>query len=668
MKRGAERQITKDGGDDDDVEEIQDPQGFQKADESALATRQIRALPKRTSRPPSLNGLLTVPPPDVEKVEAAPPSQPKFGGFVGFSSGTSASNPFTFTAQPPAIPSPSAFDTALKSPQSTPASVSPFFGSPQLAPSDSDAPPKPAPEETDTVAFKYFKSLRGLNVSFLSAISTAVEKDPFFDVANLVESYKGLRTTIQSEFDGSSQPSTTRGPVTTNSAPIFGVKALPEKTTSLLAMPKPPAEASPKLPSINESGTKTGGFTFPPFVPPSGSALQSPFGFTPKPSEPSSSATTPEPPKSAFTVATSTSSLPPTSGFSFGAPSTMENAISKSVLGSSGRETEGASASSSTRPTSTTPSLGSSSVPNFFATKTTSVFGTSDATSKPTSVFGSSVFGNSSTIESSRPTPFNPSPPDSRDSSKVTTTLFGNATATSSSTSTSVFRSSSEKPVSFFGSASPPKTSPFAFGKPGGSIGNPVGFGFGGSSPSAGDTGSSTSGFNFGAPPTRPSDSLFSPPITDKSSESTPQPEEHNEGGGEEEAAKLLPSHTHDEEGEGEEDEETTHAVKCKVFRLFKSDDKTEWKDLGVGMFRLKKHKETNVRRVLMRNSNTGRILINFRLHGNLKPTLAKNAVSFVGYENSTPTSFTVRAKTEEQAKDLKQALEREIAAVQAAE
>jgi nucleoporin NUP2 len=157
--------------------------------------------------------------------------------------------------------------------------------------------------------------------------------------------------------------------------------------------------------------------------------------------------------------------------------------------------------------------------------------------------------------------------------------------------------------------------------------------------------------------------------------------------GGEEETVKLLPSHTHDEEGEGEEDEETMHAVRCKVFRLFKSEDKSEWKDLGVGsssplspesasmyrpsptgMFRLKKHKETNARRVLMRNSNTGRILVNFRIHGNLKPSLAKNAVSFVGYETSTPTSFSIRTKTAEQAEDLKRALEREIAAAHAAE
>ncbi|KAI9569655.1 hypothetical protein HD554DRAFT_2171097 [Boletus coccyginus] len=693
MKRGAERQLTKDNSDDEDIEEIQDPQAVQKADESALAKRQIRALPKRAlaaSRPPSLNGLLPVPAPDVEKVEAPP--QPKFGGFVGFGAGNPVSNPFAFAAQPPAVSAPSAFDTAFKPAQAIATSASPFLGEPKLAPMDTDvSPPKPATsppaEETDAVALKYFKSLRGLNVSFLSAISTAVEKDPFCDVANLVESYKNLRTTIQSEFDGS-QSSSTRGPVTTNPAPTFGAKAPPEKTTSLFSMPKPSAgsvEVSPKLPPAGESGTKIGSFTFPPFVPPSGSApTQLPFGLTSKPSEPStsSSATTSEPPKSAFAfpasnTSTSTSTLPPTSGFSFAAPSSIANTTSTPVAGSSSQENEGSSASSSARPTSTAPTLGSGSVPNFFATtKSTSPFGTSDAASKPASVFGSSVFGNSSTTESSK-SMFNPSPspsnPDSKDNFKVPTTLFGNATATSSATPASIFRPSPDRPVSSFGSASPPKTSAFAFGKPAGSIGNPVGFTFGGSPSSAGDTtiaGSSSAGFSsFGAPSTKPSESLFSPATTDKSSESTPQPEaEGNEDGGEEEAAKLLPSHAHDEEGEGEEDEVTMHVVRCKVYRLFRSEGKSEWKDLGVGMFRLKKHKETNVRRVLMRNSSTGRILINFRMHGNLKPSLAKNAVSLVGYESSTPASFSVRVKTEEQAKDLKQALEREIAAVQAVE
>jgi len=47
--------------------------------------------------------------------------------------------------------------------------------------------------------------------------------------------------------------------------------------------------------------------------------------------------------------------------------------------------------------------------------------------------------------------------------------------------------------------------------------------------------------------------------------------------------AKLLPTSNHDEEGEGEEDEETTHIVKAKVFKLVKTSEKSEWKELGIG-------------------------------------------------------------------------------------
>jgi len=288
-------------------------------------------------------------------------------------------------------------------------------------------------------------------------------------------------------------------------------------------------------------------------------------------------------------------------------------------------------------------------------------------------VFGTSVFGSNSVGESSKPSPFFISTPDDKDTSKSSTSVFGSTTTTSSTPSGSIF-GSSDKPVAF-GSASPPKPSAFGFGKPGGSIGNPVGFGFGGPSTNAGDSTSASgssapsTGFSFGAPPAKPAESIFSPPPTEKSAESTPQPDaEGNENDGEVESAKLLPTSTHDEEGEGEEDEETIHVVKCKVYRLFKTGDKNEWKDLGVGMFRLKKHKETNIRRILMRNSNTGRILINFRVYTTFKPTLAKTLISFVGYENNTLTSFRIRVKTEEQASELKHALEREAAAVQTAE
>jgi hypothetical protein len=47
-----------------------------------------------------------------------------------------------------------------------------------------------------------------------------------------------------------------------------------------------------------------------------------------------------------------------------------------------------------------------------------------------------------------------------------------------------------------------------------------------------------------------------------------------------EEGSKLN-TKTHDKEGEGEEDEETTHVVKAKVYKLAKVD--TKWTDMGVG-------------------------------------------------------------------------------------
>ena len=67
----------------------------------------------------------------------------------------------------------------------------------------------------------------------------------------------------------------------------------------------------------------------------------------------------------------------------------------------------------------------------------------------------------------------------------------------------------------------------------------------------------------------------------------------------------------HDQEGEGEEHEETKHEIRSKVYKMTKDKEgKAQWGDMGVGMLRLKKHKETGSRRVLLRNSSTGKITI----------------------------------------------------------
>ena len=67
----------------------------------------------------------------------------------------------------------------------------------------------------------------------------------------------------------------------------------------------------------------------------------------------------------------------------------------------------------------------------------------------------------------------------------------------------------------------------------------------------------------------------------------------------------------HDMAGEGEENEETVAEVRGKVYAMSKKSDGTqEWLDRGIGIAKLKKHKETGARRLLMRNSSTGRIIL----------------------------------------------------------
>jgi nucleoporin NUP2 len=76
-------------------------------------------------------------------------------------------------------------------------------------------------------------------------------------------------------------------------------------------------------------------------------------------------------------------------------------------------------------------------------------------------------------------------------------------------------------------------------------------------------------------------------------------------------ASKPIFAAEHDEEGAGEEDEETTHTIRAKVYRLLRNKDGANyWADTGVGMLRLKKHTQTSTRRMLLRNSSTGKILI----------------------------------------------------------
>ncbi|KAG6335573.1 hypothetical protein ID866_3513 [Astraeus odoratus] len=689
MKRAAENQLTKDDGDedDDDIQEIEQPgQGFQKAGESALAKRQIRALPKRAlggaaAKAASFNGFSSTPPPSSESDKE---STPKFGGFAGFGAGSAmASNPFTFSAPTVSVfpsPNPDSGSKLLSNPKPGQTTTFTSFGS------DGTSPPKSnGHSENDSTALKYYKSLRGLNVSFLSAVSKAIEEDPFVDALGLLESYKKLRMTVQSEFDNASKITSTSSFSSGFSSPLGSVTADGDKGPQApqFAMPKPPTSfsgflttTSTKLSSTNDgpisfsapSTTKPGGFTFSAVT--SSSSVPSPFNLPAKGMESldSSAASASELPKSAFSFGGSKSddtSMPTPSAFSF-SPSTSTKPTSETSTNVVESSTATTVPSLLTTPGSSAFGF-SSSIPNFFTTSNTVnassedgiktlkayKFGSGDAVTKtllPTTTTGDSVQGS-----------------DKPDLPKEPAKSFGaNLFGSSSMSSDPASGPLSEKPASMFGTSSPTKPSVFGFGKPGGSIGNPVGFGFGAPSIKAGEgssAGSSKPPTGLGVVP-KTMEGKLSPPPTERSEESTPQPEGNEEAPTtEDDTTKLLPTGNHDEEGEGEEEEETMHAVRCKVFKLTKKDDKNEWKDLGIGMFRLKKHKETDVRRVLMRNSSTGRILINFRLYSGFKPSLAKTSISFVGHDSGVPTSYRIRVKTEDQASELKAAIDREMAA-----
>ncbi|KAF7793882.1 hypothetical protein EIP86_005004 [Pleurotus ostreatoroseus] len=156
------------------------------------------------------------------------------------------------------------------------------------------------------------------------------------------------------------------------------------------------------------------------------------------------------------------------------------------------------------------------------------------------------------------------------------------------------------------------------------------------------------------------------------SAEGTPAPAEDVAN-----APVLERGSVHDLAGEGEEDEDTAHEVRSKVYRLVRPDaDAGEgsgeggsgsgnggamWRDLGVGLLKVKVHRESGARRVLLRNSSTGKVTLNFNIYKTMAPSVSKNTISFVGHEEGEAVSYRLRVKTNDLAEELKKALDREI-------
>jgi hypothetical protein len=117
-----------------------------------------------------------------------------------------------------------------------------FWGAPNPrapAPASSTSNKK---DEIDPAALKYYKSIRGLNVSFLSAISKAVEQDPFTDVSDMVSHDKNFGVSVQKEFDEwpkvAQNKSVDGSSVSSSSAPTS--KPPPTMSSGFTGFGKPP--------------------------------------------------------------------------------------------------------------------------------------------------------------------------------------------------------------------------------------------------------------------------------------------------------------------------------------------------------------------------------------------------------------------------------------------
>ncbi|KAF6760310.1 hypothetical protein DFP72DRAFT_988530 [Ephemerocybe angulata] len=607
MKRVADKQLIKDGdeGDEEDV-----GRGFRKADESVLATRKIRGLPKRNglsaapSAPaPAMTWNPTPTSASTEK-EEAPVS--KFAGFAGFGAAKPSAPPSVFgnaaaSAAPAFTPAPAAPSTTTGASNAAKTFAN-FLGTTNGTASKPAATATSSEPTEDKDAVDYYTSLRGLNVSFLKTINENLEKDPFADISELLSRYQSLRSGIQKDFDskkGAAPKTTTNATALVPSTePMFRTQVMPVPPSGIASPFKPSnSHASPfGIPPPKPEPKPPAAFEFKPAPTSTSSPFSIPIPSSKPKEEPpsfsfgSSSATKPKEdapaPAPAFSFGVSSSSqtaAPSTGGFTFGGP----KAKSSDALSSAPVPFSFGAPPKATAPTSSLP----------FTLKTPA------ASSTPSSIFGTST----------------------------------------STTSSSPFGTFGSKPTG--GSA-------FTFGAPSSTST------FGGGSSSS-TFGGGASGFSFGG-----SGNTSAIASSDKKEDAA------DDAGAQAEGVGIGGQRGRRRSATSPNGRDLCHAIKGKAFRMKKAGEQggPGWAELGAGIVRLKKHKETDARRMLLRNSSNGKININFSLYSGLKPSVAKKAVTFIGHDKGVAQTYSIRVPTEENAKDLKEALEREIAFVKAKE
>lgn len=560
---------------------------------------------------------------------------------------------------------------------------------------------------------KYYTSLRGLNTSILSFLTTTLENDAFVNLGQvlpgLAEQYNKL---LEQE------------------ATKAGWK--PPTAAASSATPKPVEE--PKMAAVAPPAVPSGGFTFggqtstastaapsgakgfTPTLPASGSSSSSPFSFSfgVKPAEQSKQAETPKKPSAEVTKLVqdvisgkdkeeekkdeAPAAKPPT--FTFGAPSasTSTPASGEKKAGSglfsfapSGPFKPATPDSKSFSPSANLESVSSSTPPAKLGK-----FGPGG--SAPQLPFGGAAT-TPSTPGGGKPAGFSFGASPSGEGgfsigsgapfkSQVNVPL-PTAKSTSSSTPSFSFGSpatsqSQDKPAPSFSfgasstsSSAAPPSSGFTFtaptapsSKPGQSTGSST-FTFGAGSKPATSTFAAPSAF---------SSAFGKPAATSEKNDNAPTESEEasaDKGESGEAPESSEPSVNHAETGgAGEEDEETLYANRAKLYKLVNG----SYEAIGLGALKLKKKTEDNKRRLLMRTDGNGVVILvrasacliptrltvqNMAVTSALAPTADKTSVKFVGSDlTGQPMVYMFRVKTADMANEFVSAVNKEVEAI----
>ncbi|KAJ9124276.1 hypothetical protein QFC22_001076 [Naganishia vaughanmartiniae] len=109
----------------------------------------------------------------------------------------------------------------------------------------------------------------------------------------------------------------------------------------------------------------------------------------------------------------------------------------------------------------------------------------------------------------------------------------------------------------------------------------------------------------------------------------------------------------------GEEDENTIHSVRCKLYVM----DAGAWKERGTGSLHLNIHKKDLSARVVMRAEGVLRLILNTPLYAGMKAELTDRYVKFPIVEEGKIHHIAIRTRNMDEATALHEAIERYIPA-----